>query len=42
MGPYIMDIFSFSSLALLNIMDGTCVGKCPIAMFFLVQMGCNK
>jgi len=29
MGPYIVDIFSFSPLALLNIMDGTCVGKCP-------------
>ncbi len=42
MRPYIVDISSLPPSKLLNIVDGKCVGKCPIAMSFLVQMGNNK
>ncbi len=42
MGPYIVDISSLPPSKLLGIANGTCVGKCPKIMFFLVQMGSNK
>jgi hypothetical protein len=43
MGPYIVDIFSLTLSMLLNIVNGTCVNKCPIATFLLVHMvGANN
>jgi hypothetical protein len=42
MGLYIVDMSSLRPSTLLNIMNCTYVGKCPITMFFLVQMGYNN
>jgi hypothetical protein len=42
MGPYIVNFFSLPPSALLNIVDGTYVNKCPIATPLLAHMGYNK